>query len=195
MRFSRACGVGGVRPEAVGGRTAAVASGGSGYALACVAGGLAVGLAGIAYLVATGTWQHLVEIFEKWNGAYTRLMFDLLGHRLMVELFYFPPLNLFLPIGVGVAIWNLWPKTMSDQVFTRRVLAALFLAWVAQAAFVQRQFHYVHVPEMLLLLAVAAANRWALVPLVLVCSVIAGRGVAHRGPSPPARHLAEEKCS
>ena len=144
-------------------------------ALGCVAGGLAVGLAGIAYLVATGTWQHLVEIFEKWNGAYTRLMFDLLGHRLMVELFYFPPLNLFLPIGVGVAIWNLWPKTMSDQVFTRRVLAALFLAWVAQAAFVQRQFHYVHVPEMLLLLAVAAANRWAaVVPLVLVCSVIAG---------------------
>jgi hypothetical protein len=56
----------------------------------------------------------------------------------------------------------------------RRVLAALFLAWVAQAMLVQRQFHYVHIPEMLLLLAVAAVNRWALVPLVLVYAALAG---------------------
>jgi hypothetical protein len=139
-------------------------------ALGYLAGGLAVGVAGVAWLVATGTWPHLVEVFQKWNGAYTRYMFSILPHRLTVELMYFPPLNLFLPVGAVLAVRDL---RKSDNA-ARRVLAALFLAWVLQAMLVQRQFHYVHIPEILLLLAVAAVNRWALVPLAVGYAVVTG---------------------
>jgi hypothetical protein len=46
----------------------------------------------------------------------------------------------------------------------RAVLAALFVGWVLQAVVLQRRFHYVHVPETLLLFAVFAARRWPVVP-------------------------------
>lgn len=139
-----------------------------------IAGGLVVGAAGVIWLVATGTWKPFVEVFQKWNGAYTRFMFLLFWPRVKEELFYFPPLNLFLPVGWVLAARNLWKPPADDAAFARRVLAALFLAWSAQALFVQRQFPYVHVPEMLLLLAVAAANGWALVPLTLAYAVVTG---------------------
>src|SRR4029079_13995012 len=42
----------------------------------------------------------------------------------------------------------------------RALLAAVYLAWVGQGLFLQRQFHYVHVPEVILSLFLFAANRW-----------------------------------
>ena len=126
-------------------------------------------------------------MFRKWNGDYARAMWAELPARLSVEFVYFPPYSLLLPIPLAVALLNLidarlWAGTESagdgpvgrrlprwlydpaagaDVRFARGVLAALFLAWAIQAAFFQRRFHYVHVPEILLMLAVAAANRWA----------------------------------
>lgn len=44
----------------------------------------------------------------------------------------------------------------------------LYLAWGATALLLQRQFHYVHVPETLLMIAVLAANRWAAVVVALL---------------------------
>jgi hypothetical protein len=139
-----------------------------------IVGGLTVGLAGVGWLIATGTWTDFVKVFQKWNGWYTQHMFEVLPHRLSVQLMYFPPLNLFLPIGVVLAVRDLWKSPVDDAAYSRRVLAALFLAWVFQAMLIQRQFHYVHVPEIFLLLAVAAAHSWALVPLAIVYAVLAG---------------------
>jgi hypothetical protein len=51
------------------------------------------------------------------------------------------------------------------------VLAAVFLGWAAMALFLQRGFHYAHIPETLLMLALFAANRWAVVFAALVIQV------------------------
>lgn len=164
------------------------------------AGGGAVGLLGIACLVATGTWKPFVDVFEKWNGAYAKVMWDELPERLWVELSYFPPYSYLLPLPLAVAALNLldarvwargpvprpgpvgrwvtgWlydPGAGDGVRFTRGVLAALFLAWAAQAAFLQRMFHYVHVPEILLMFAVAAANRWAVAAVGMAYAAACG---------------------
>jgi prepilin signal peptidase PulO-like enzyme (type II secretory pathway) len=52
------------------------------------------------------------------------------------------------------------------------LLAALYLGWAGTALFLQKHFHYVHVPETLLMMAVFASNRWAVVPLVIGWQVI-----------------------
>jgi hypothetical protein len=167
-----------------------------------IAGGLGVGLAGVAWLIATGTWKPFVEVFQKWNGAYTKVMLEILPFRTTIELDYFPPWTLWTPVGALLAVVNLldaqppglaarvgsaiasflhritrWFSVSAetdDARFTRGVLAALFLAWALQAMLVQREFQYVHIPEVLLLMALAAANRWALVPLGLAHIVLAG---------------------
>jgi hypothetical protein len=63
------------------------------------------------------------------------------------------------------------------------VLGALYLAWVAQAFFLQRGFQYAHVPETLLMLGVWAAHRWAWAAVVLLwfALVAALCGLAEHG--------------
>jgi len=144
-----------------------------------VAGGLLVGAAGIAYLVASGTWPHFVEVFTVWNTGYTAATWDELPHRLPLQLHYFPPwsyLQLFSvpvavlcvldarpggPVGRRLPAW-LWDAGADDVArFARLALAAVYLGWTAQALVLQREFHYVHVPETLMLLFVLASQRWA----------------------------------
>jgi len=58
--------------------------------------------------------------------------------------------------------------TRSDRArFVRGGLGGLYLAWVGQAFFLQRGFHYVHVTEVMLMLALWSAQRWCLPALVL----------------------------
>jgi hypothetical protein len=147
---------------------------------------LLVGSAGVAYLVASGTWPHFVEVFTVWNTGYTAATWDELPQRLPLQLDYFPPWSYLQLLGVPVAVlcvldarpggpvgrrlpgW-LWDATSTDAVrFARLALAAVYLGWVAQALVLQREFHYVHVPETLLVLFVLAAQRWAATFLLLV---------------------------
>ena len=51
--------------------------------------------------------------------------------------------------------------------FARAMLSALYLGWAGMALLLQKHYHYVHVPETLLMMAVFASNRWAVVPLVI----------------------------
>ena len=65
------------------------------------------------------------------------------------------------PVGRRLPGW-LWTPAADDAVrFARLALAAVYLGWIAQALVLQREFHYVHVPETLMLLFVLAAQRWA----------------------------------
>jgi hypothetical protein len=58
-----------------------------------------------------------------------------------------------------------------DARFARGVLAAVYLAWLAVAFALQKDFHYVHVPEIILMMAVFAANRWAITAFVACVQV------------------------
>lgn len=180
-------------------------------------GGIAAGLAGLAWLVASGTWPHFLDVFTRWNTTYQMRTFDEFGSRVDCQLGYFPPWSLLILLAVPVAVLNLidartwrapsrddgdgpvvrafpaWqynPPADADARTSRAVLAALYLAWVASGLFLQRQFHYVHVPETLLMIAVFAANRWAVVVLALLAqfTVIGWLAVRGDGELPPWRH-------
>ncbi|VTS02267.1 Uncharacterized protein OS=Planctomyces maris DSM 8797 GN=PM8797T_32020 PE=4 SV=1 [Gemmata massiliana] len=164
-----------------------------------VLGGGVVGLAGLTWLLATGTWKPFLEVFTQWNPGYLQLVKAEVGMRMEQELHWFPPWSLGLIPTVPLALvsvldmapWAsrsaanarpdragvagrrlpalLWDKQAhADARFARGVLGGLYLAWTAQAFFLQRGFQYAHVPETFLMLGVWASHRWAWTLLVLL---------------------------
>ncbi|HET6575925.1 MAG TPA: hypothetical protein VFG68_20155 [Fimbriiglobus sp.] len=144
-----------------------------------LAGGLLVGAAGVAYLVASGTWPYFVEVFTVWNTGYAAATWHELPWRFSPQLRYFPPWSYLQVLAIPVALlfvldarpggpvgrrlpgW-LWHAAADDATrFARLALAAMYLGWTTQALFLQREFHYAHIPETLMLLFVLAARRWA----------------------------------
>lgn len=167
-----------------------------------VLGGLAVGLPGLVWMVASGTWEPFLTVFFEWNPMYMKLSRSEFSMRVEQELFWFPPWSMGLVLTVPVAIvsvldmapwWNrardaerpgagwlgrwlprhLWDKAAdTDARFVRGTLGGLYLVWAAQAFFIQRGFQYAHVPETLLMLGIWASHRWAWVMLVFLWLVV-----------------------
>ena len=166
-------------------------------------GGLLGGL-GIVYLIASGTWPHMYEVFDFWNTRYFGRVLSELPNRWEWQLIYFPPWSTLQPVGVLVAFlaladgltgtrdrpgrvgralpWWAWDAGASAGVRSARVaFAALYLGWVAQALFFQRQFHYAHVPETLMILPLLATQRWAAGAVVVLGLLLAGAVVDRTG--------------
>jgi hypothetical protein len=120
------------------------------------AGGGLMGALGVAYFVHSGTWPHFIEVFTFWNSGYARVMQAELGDRITMHFLYFPPWGYLQILTVPLAVYFLVRGGRNDS---RMLLAALYLGWTAQALFVQRCFHYVHIPEVFLLLALGAQAR------------------------------------
>lgn len=163
-----------------------------------LAGGLAVGAAGVLWLVGSGAWGPFLDVFTVWNPLYMRLTANEIGWRVEQELFWFPPWSLGLvltvplaaasvldmapwakgdaaalgPVGRRLPGW-LWDRTAGPAArFARGALGGLYLVWAVQAFLVQRGFQYAHVPETLLMFALWAAHRWGwVVPGVLWLAV------------------------
>ena len=160
-----------------------------------LAAGIALGLAGLGYLVASGTWPHYWIVMTEWNVHYSEIMFAELDGRIDLEWTWFRPWSAcliptvllviaalidgrilsarWLPDGmpgpVARALRTSWYDPAPDDRarFNRAALAGLFAAWVAVSLFIQREFIYVHVLEILLMLAVWSSHRWCLPALVL----------------------------
>jgi hypothetical protein len=130
-------------------------------------GGTLVGLVGLGWLAATGALGPMLEVSTKWNSQYAAYIWWEAQYRLPMTFGHFPPVSYALPVGIVMAVVNLivakpWKRARQPvERFRRGVLGTLLLAWVVQAAVVQRMFEYVHVPELLLLFALFAANRWS----------------------------------
>ncbi|HEY1192425.1 MAG TPA: hypothetical protein VGE74_32680, partial [Gemmata sp.] len=159
--------------------------------LAVFTGGVVALVGGAGWLVGTGAWPHFVEIWRTWNADYLATVFRELPFRIMIQLTYFPPYSVCAVLAAPLAVANLRNKSEEPEIARRRMLAAVYLAWLLTALLFQRPFHYVHVPETLLMLAVFAANRWpvprAIVAVQLVAGVLhvfAGWHFAHVPPHP-----------
>jgi hypothetical protein len=183
-------------------------------------GGLAVGAAGVGYLLASGTWPYFVDVFTFWNTGYAAQMWDELPARYEMQLRYFPPWSYLFLVGVPTAVlgildarpWSprvegpgpiarllprwLWDRGTDETRFARLALAAVYLGWVAQALYFQRAFHYVHIPEVILGLAVLAMQRWAagfaLIAWLTISSCVVRLGVAPAENPPPVEVVLEE---
>jgi hypothetical protein len=145
---------------------------------------LAVAL-GVAWLVETGAWGWYLDVNRNWNTGYLRVIFGELWGRMGYQVMYFPPWSALFYAAVPLAVLNLidarvwsaaagpdpvgrrlpgWlyaPAADDRARFARAVLAALYLGWSFTMMIFQRNFHYVHVPETLMMIALFAANRWA----------------------------------
>jgi hypothetical protein len=139
---------------------------------------------GVAWMVGTGAWEWYLDVNRNWNTGYLRVIFGELGGRVLTHGIYFPPWSVLFVVAVPVAVMNLidarvwssrptdgpdrrWPDWLyapaaDDRTrFARAVLAALYLGWSLTMMIFQRNFHYVYVPETLMMIALFAANRWA----------------------------------
>src|SRR5262249_8938765 len=114
-----------------------------------LAGGLAAGGVGIAWLMGTGGWPHWIECVRTLNPEYFR--FDTTeGARWLViagVLIRFFPWILIHLAAVPLALEDLWQTVRNRrQASLSALLAALYLGWLVQASFFQRQFDYVQFP-------------------------------------------------
>jgi hypothetical protein len=126
-----------------------------------VAGGAVIGGLGVAYLVRSGTWPHFIEVFTFWNVGYAERISTEFEGRLATQFMYFPPWSYLHFLAVPIAMKSLWDtrRDMTTRGYSRRYLVALYFIWTTQALVVQKAFHYAHVPEIFLMLALAAQVR------------------------------------
>jgi hypothetical protein len=119
-------------------------------------GGLLAGVPGVLWLIATGAWPYFLDIFLNWNPSYLADSFPLADrfHKLFTCFGVWSWLHLAAIPLAALAFWNARNNP------ARAVLAAFYVAWMAQAVFVQKPFEYVHVPLLLLGMAVVASRRW-----------------------------------
>jgi hypothetical protein len=141
-------------------------------------GGLLAGAGGLAWLAACGSWADFWDVQLVWNREYASHDYSA-GQRGLVwaGLFirFFPWLLLHVaavPIAVG------WLAQREPT--HRRLLAALYLGWLAQVVLLQHTWDYLHVPPLLLALTVVAqeaarsatAKRLALGTFLAICLIV-----------------------
>lgn len=153
-------------------------------ALGMLLGGGLVGLAGIGWLQATGTWPHLLTMLQDWNPRYfaarldhwTRLRYLAMTARL------FPWVLLHLvAVTLGVRMLRAgWRSGNTSPAQAGGLLAVCYFAWLLQVYALQHLFDYVHAPGLLLALVVTvwgiqtqsarpALWKWAAVPFLALC--------------------------
>lgn len=152
--------------------------------LGLLAGGLVIGAAGLGLIGANGAWADFADVMTVWNPAYTARTLDEVPDRARwwITLEYFPPWSLLhvaaLPLAgltlvegllparwaAGLPGWARFvyrPAAAAPERVARAALAVFYVSWFAQALVLQRGLDYVHVPEMLLAVAVLAGQGWA----------------------------------
>ncbi len=147
--------------------------------LLVIAGGLAAGAAGCAWLRATGAWKDFWDIMWIWNREYVGHDVSNGKHWLILAGFALrlSPWLLIHLAALPLACLDLGRGGRDEESIRGRLLSALYVGWLVQAIALQHLFDYVHVPAVLLALTVvgrraAAApgpTRRALVVLLAFC--------------------------
>ena len=121
-----------------------------------VLGGLIVGAAGIAWMVANGAWPAFVETMTGWNPEYAAARFA----------------GWTSPQRMGAMVWRFFPWIFLHlaaiptaiaalrTTMRARLLATFYLAWLVQSVLVQHLFDYVHLPGIVLAVGMLADWGW-----------------------------------
>ncbi|MBN9121708.1 MAG: hypothetical protein J0I06_21640, partial [Planctomycetes bacterium] len=159
-------------------------------------GGVLAGAPGVAWLVATGAWPYFLDIFLGWNPAYLSDSGSL-AVRWGTVFDCFRPWSVLHFVALPLAVLALWearawskrtgapanvfgapklylPAGTEPVANARALLAAFYLAWLAQAVLMQKAFDYVHTPLTFLGMAVIAGQRWCFGFAYLVWFVAVG---------------------
>jgi hypothetical protein len=158
--------------------------------LAALAGGLLAGAAGCAWLLASGAWTDFWDVMLVWNREYVR--FDMgrdVGWRYRIgPIIRLAPWPLIHVAAVPAAVAVLWRR----ESLRRQLLAALYIGWLGQAVLLQHVYDYIHVPPLLLGIAVLCQQIVATAPglhrTVMLALLLLGVGT--RLPAVTAQRLA-----
>ena len=113
-----------------------------------IAAGAIVGLLGILWMVNAGCWASFVEMMTSWNGDYYqagRSRWNM--ERFQAHASRFWPWVLFHLPAIVISIRN-----------HRSLLNAFYLGWLLQAVLLQQLFDYVHVPGVILAIAICVRS-------------------------------------
>ena len=146
-----------------------------------VVGGLLTGAVGIAAMVAAGVWEPYLAHLTTWAGEYPRAdLYGPYGRGLMLlgRAWVNLPWSVLYLVALPAAPMALAGACLGGRFAVspeRALLGAALTAWAAQAFLLQHVFDYVHLPAVLLavalLLDVAAGRVW---PTLLLGLVAAG---------------------
>jgi hypothetical protein len=145
-------------------------------------GGMIVGAAGIAWMVASGAWPHFVTMVTDWNAEYFaydvtaaeqwRIIAGSISRSLPWVLIHFA--------AIPLALRNLWRSRDASST----LLGALYLGWSIQALLLQHLYDYVYMPAHLLAFAVVFGEavrstsptaRTVFICFLAVCMVCRGK--------------------
>ena len=126
-----------------------------------LAGGMLVGAVGFAWMNQSGTWPYFLETFREWNPRYVRAgrenwtfaRFVGMNIRLFPWLFVHAAA---LPVAIAWVFRACRFPRLAETESRKLFLAAVYLAWMAQAYSVQHLFDYVHAPTIVLAIGVLA---------------------------------------
>jgi hypothetical protein len=132
-------------------------------------GGLLAGAPGIVWLWSSGSGSYFWDTLFGWDADYYHAATNSVLQRTAFLLRQFPPWGWVhvaaVPIAV-VALWRAFAAARSTRMapaagaYREALLAGMYIAWLAQANYVQYGYLYHLAPTVLLALAVVAGRRW-----------------------------------
>ncbi len=143
--------------------------------ISVIAGGAFVGGIGSLWLISTGAWEPLWEMLLVWNPEYLerareRMSSDMLWYRW----YSLAPWSWAHALALVTAVYAYgkhWNKskssfnettvnetTINETVQKRLLLSAMYLGWMTQVLLLQFPFAYVHIPGVVL--AIALVGTW-----------------------------------
>ncbi|VTS02078.1 hypothetical protein [Tuwongella immobilis] len=126
--------------------------------LGLILGGLCMGILGMIWIVMTGTLEPMREVFLEWNPGYLEWTWLEMLHRYCSFWMNFPVWSLVHGLAIPVAVISLAARRTTPEMLAVRMLAGLYLGWLFQSLIFQRSLQYVHVPGVLLGIAVLASR-------------------------------------
>jgi hypothetical protein len=171
------------------------------------AGGIIAGIPGIIWLIASGAWAPMWDIFLDWNREYVAARYPV-RHRAKLMFSRLSPWGSLHVVAIPVAMWlivwalrtgfnptSMHPEASKPDVRHRRryvLLAGFYLGWVAQVVFLQKTYDYSLAPLPPLALTLLLAVVWRRTAGYLRWSAVAvfGLFVLVPNPMPLIRHPA-----
>ena len=152
-------------------------------------GGLLGGAIGIGWLMHVGAWPHFVDTLSNWNPDYLAAGRENWTAQRFSAMFirFFPWLLVHL-VAAPIALAAVWRSIrrldigVATQVgfLSKSILAAVYLTWLVHSFLLQHLFDYVHVPAVILAVALVSLhggtspnpNRYRNLGILFACLVV-----------------------